>query len=187
MKTFECTACHHAIDANARLCAFCGADPRTGQKFDPSPLLQESFPRRADLPVHERVLDFFRHRQSIILTAVIVGLFLALVGLHRFVTARAANTVSDVPAIPLSEIADISARSDQQAPLPLPDLPFAYGGSPKTMRTYMMEPGAVAPQTSAPAAQTPQQSPGAAPARPPQQAPVAAPRPATPPQQRPQR
>lgn len=154
MKTVECTACHHTIDAKAKLCAFCGADPRTGEKYDQSPLVEQTFPRRADLPARERVLDFFRHRQSIILTAVIVGLFLALVGLHRFVTLRAANTASDVPAIPLSEIADISARSDHQTPLPLPDLPFAYGGSPKTMRTYLMEPGAVqppAPATSAPA------------------------------------
>lgn len=169
MKTQECAACRHAIDENARLCAFCGADPRTGEKFDATPIVQQTFPLRADLPAHERVLDFFRHRQSIVLTALIVGLFLALVGLHRFVTARAANTVSDVPAIPLSEIADISARSDRQTPLPLPDLPFAYSGSPKTMRTYLMEPGAVAPAPVQPAGApatgvaTPQQSAAPAP------------------------
>jgi hypothetical protein len=144
----ECTACHRLIDANARLCAFCSADPRTGKKFDPSQLIEQNVRRKGDLPARERFLEFFRERQSIILTVLIAILFLLLVGLHRIVTARAA-TVSDAPAIPLSEAADIRPRGDQQRPLPLPDFEFSYEGSPRTMRTYLVEPGAVAPQPPA--------------------------------------
>lgn len=162
MNTFDCAACQRTIDENAKLCPFCGSDPRTGEKVDTTPILQETFPPRRDLPVHERLLDFFRQRQSIILTAVILSLFLALFGLHRFVTARAESAASDVPAITLAEIADISSRTDKQQPLPLPELEFSYGGSPKAMRTFMVEPGAVAPQAPVVANTPPvvQQQPG---------------------------
>ena len=32
MSESVCTACGHHIDPSARLCPYCGADPRTGEK-----------------------------------------------------------------------------------------------------------------------------------------------------------
>lgn len=141
----ECVSCHHQIDAEARLCPYCGSDPRTGERFDPKPLLEKHFPRRGEVTRTEELLEFFRERQSIVVTAVIAIVFLGLVGMHRFITARNAAQVSDVPAIPLTEIADLSNRASETEPAPIPDLEFQYSGSPQPFKTLHVEPGAVPP------------------------------------------
>jgi hypothetical protein len=143
----ECVSCHHSIDAEARLCPYCGADPRTGERFDPKPLMDKHFPKKAELTRSEAALEFFRERQGIIGTVVVAGIFLALVGLHRFITARNARQVSDVPAIPLTEVADLSHRSAQNDQEPIPQIDFQYAGSAQSVRTLLVEPGAVAPPT----------------------------------------
>lgn len=140
----ECVSCHHSIDAEARLCPYCGADPRTGERFDPKPLLDKHFPRKKELSRIEAALEFFRERQGIVGTAVVALIFLSLVGLHRFITERNARQVSDVPAIPLTEVADLSHRA-QTEQVRIPQLEFQYAGSAQAVRTLLVEPGAVAP------------------------------------------
>lgn len=141
----ECASCHHQIDAEARVCPFCGADPRTGTKVDSKPLLEKHFPQRAELTRSEKALDFFRQRQGIVVTAVIALLFLGLVGLHTFITARNRSGGNDVPAIPLTEVADLSNRPAEMEEIPIPAMDFQTTGSGKRLQTLMIEPGAVAP------------------------------------------
>lgn len=141
----DCAACRRSIDALAKLCPYCGADPFTGEKFDPKPVIESHFPPRAELTKSESILEFFRKRQPLVVFAVIVTLFLFGTALHMFITQRNATRVNDVPAIPLSEIADISARREQTPTVPMPALEFQHDGSARRMKTYLVEPGATPP------------------------------------------
>lgn len=145
MNKIACAACRHQIDAAAKICPYCGSDPQTGQKVvDTSALLQEMFkPRR--LSASESVLEFARHRQGIVVAISGAVLFLLLIGLHQFVTMRNQRAVSAAPAVPLTEITDVSNQQDDTRPQPMPDLNFQYQGNPQAMRTYIVEPGAVTP------------------------------------------
>ena len=143
----ECASCHHQIDAEARLCPYCGADPRTGERFDPKPLLEKHFPRREEMSRGESFLEFFRQRQSMVVTVFVALLFLGVVTLHRFITNRNAAAVSDVPAIPLTEVADLSNRTSETEPARIPNIEFQSSGSPDAFKTFHVEPGAVTPTT----------------------------------------
>ena len=150
MSKAVCVACHHAIDDAARLCPYCGADPRTGAKIDTQAILNQVFHPR-QLTTAEGVLQYARQRQgTVIALAVIVGILL-LAGFHQFVLHRNATAVSDASAIPLTDVADLSNQSEDSRPLPMPKLDFQHDGQPQTLRTFIVEPGAVAPQSGAPA------------------------------------
>ena len=145
MNKGVCVACQHAIDAAARVCPYCGADPSTGQKpVDTQAIMQEVFKPRT-ITTSESVLEYARQRQGIVIAVTIAVLFLLLTGLHQFVTARNESSVSGAPAVPLTEITDLSNRPDETKPVPMPDLDFQYDGKPEAMRTFIVEPGAVTP------------------------------------------
>jgi hypothetical protein len=165
MTKVVCVACQHAIDAAARVCPYCGADPSTGQKpVDTDAIMQEVFKPRT-ITTSESVLEYARQRQGIVIAVTIAVLFLLLTGLHQFVTARNESSVSGAPAVPLTEITDLSNRPDETKPVPMPDLDFQYDGKPEAMRTFIVEPGAVIPpevqaaQAAAQAAAQPQPQP----------------------------
>ena len=84
MSKVTCASCRHDIDASAKVCPYCGADPNTGQKaVDTSALLQEMFkPRR--ISAGESVLEYARHRQGVVIAISGAILFLILAGLHQF-------------------------------------------------------------------------------------------------------
>ena len=71
---------------------------------------------------------------------------------------RNATAVSDAAAVPLTDVADLNNQADDAQSTPMPELKFQYDGNPKTMRSYIVEPGAVAP----PAAQQQQTTTNAA-------------------------
>lgn len=147
MSKAVCVACHHAIDDAARLCPYCGADPRSGDKVDTQAILQEVFqPRRVSTT--EGVLEYARQRQGVVIALGVVAAILVLAGFHQFVVRRNAALTSDAAAVPLTDVADLSNQSDETRPLPLPDLEFQYDGHPQTMRTFIVEPGAVPPPQS---------------------------------------
>lgn len=146
----SCVSCGHSIDALAKLCPYCGADPATGEKLDPTPIVQSHFPPRPDLPAYESVLEFLRARQSIVVALVIVGVLLAAVALHQMILRRNLNVVSDVPAIPLTEVADLSNQPATTEELPMPELEFETDGVVRNVRTLLLEPGAVPPPPPAP-------------------------------------
>lgn len=152
-----CAACGRAIDEAARLCPFCGANPRTGEKADTQQFLREIF-GKAETP-GGGVVGFARQRQGIVVAISGLAGFLLLAGLHHLVTMRNATAVNDSPAIPLTEITDV-ARA-QQVPVTMPELDFQYDGRPRALRTYIVEPGAVEPP---PAAETKSANAAAAPA-----------------------
>ena len=81
-----CVACSHEIDAAAKLCPYCGADPRSGVKADTEAILQEMFPRR-HAAKSESVIDYARQRQGIV--AVIGALALVLVACRSAEYGRA--------------------------------------------------------------------------------------------------
>src|SRR5260370_21290349 len=89
----SCAACRHDIDAAAKLCPFCGADPKTGEKpVDTAALLQEEFKPRP-VTKSENVLDFARQRQGRVLALRIATAVLLLLVLHQFPAGRNQTTV----------------------------------------------------------------------------------------------
>lgn len=160
-----CAACNRAIDASAKLCPYCGANPVSGERLDTQALLQEVF-RPREVSTSDSVIEYARQRQGVfIAVSVFVG-FLIIAFIHQFVTRRNANVATDLPAVPLSEITDVTKKSDM-TPVPMPDLDFQYDGSPQRMRTFVVERGAVPPPDVA----GPPQTPAAAPPAQPQQLP----------------
>lgn len=143
----NCISCQHAIDESAKLCPYCGADPETGEKIDVKPLVEAHFPPKPELAPTATVMSFLRQRQGIVVTAIIIGSFLLLTALHQLISRRNQQEANDVPAIPLTEVADLSRQSEKSAELPIPDVDFTYEGNARTMQTFLVEPGAVAPKT----------------------------------------
>ena len=142
-------------------------------------MLQEIF-RPKEMTTGESVLEYARQRQGIVVAVSAIVLFLILALLHQFVTARNASAVSAAPPIPLTEIADLSGRQEEAQKLEMPKLDFAYGGEPKAMRTFVVEPGAATPPEIVAAQQAAQAAAQPAPAQPAAQPPPAAqPRPST--------
>ena len=160
MSEGVCAACRRSIDAAAKLCPYCGANPATGERIDTQAILQEVFSPR-ELSTSESVLEYARQRQGIVITISLIVAFLVLAGIHQFATMRNARAVTDAPAVPLTEIADSPDRLISR-PVPIPDLDFQYEGRPQVMRTYIAEKGAVAP--APPPAAAPAQTQTGAPA-----------------------
>ena len=146
-----CVACKHAIDDAARLCPYCGADPGSGEKVDTQAILQEVFHPR-EISTTEGVLQFARQRQGIVITVAVILVLAVLSGMHQFVLRRNRMAVSDSAAVPLTDVADLSNQSEDTRVVPMPELQFQYDGHPQTMRTFIVEPGAVAPPSAAPVA-----------------------------------
>lgn len=161
-----CAACRHQIDASARICPFCGADPSTGEKIDTKVILEEVFQPR-EISTTESVLQYARQRQGLVVILVSLVIFGVLAGLHQFVTARNQSAVSAASAVSLTEVADLSNQPMETEPAKMPDLDFAYDGRPQAMRTFIIEPGAVTPpeiQAAQQAAAAAQQAASAQPA-----------------------
>lgn len=141
-----CAACQHEIDAAARLCPYCGSDPRTGQKpVDTLAILNEVFHPRKTTSASGNVIEFARQRQGVVVALAVVVAVLLLAGLHEYVTRRNARDVSAAAAIPLTEVTDLNNQEDENRPQPMPNLQFELDGQPQTMRTFVIEPGAVTP------------------------------------------
>jgi hypothetical protein len=144
MSSVVCAACKHPIDAAAKICPYCGANPVTGEKIvDTQAVLQEMFKPR-EVSRSESVLEYARQRQGIVVALGAIIAFLILAGLHQLVTSRNASA-SNEPAVALTEVADLSNQPDETKALPLPELTFQTDGRPQTMRTFIVEPGAVTP------------------------------------------
>ncbi|HEX7419064.1 MAG TPA: zinc ribbon domain-containing protein [Thermoanaerobaculia bacterium] len=145
MSKTTCASCRHEIDSSAKVCPYCGSDPLTGQKVvDSSALLQEMFTPR-QVSAGESVLEYARDRQGVVIAISSIVLFLLLAGLHQFVTMRNDREVSAAPAVPLTEVTDVSQQPDETKPVPMPEMPFQYEGRPQAMRTFIVESGAVTP------------------------------------------
>jgi hypothetical protein len=143
-----CIACRHEIDDAAKLCPYCGADPRTGAKLDTQALLEEVF-KPKNISRSASVIDFARHRQgAVVAIAVVVG-FLILAGVYQYAVHRNATAALAGNGVPITEVTDISDQGEENKPLPMPPLQFAHDGNPQTMRTLIVEPGA-APAAPAP-------------------------------------
>ena len=157
----SCVACSHSIDDQAKICPYCGADPATGEKADTQAMLAEVFHSKP-VSATDTVLDYARRRQGIVVAIVAILIFLTLAMVHQFVTARN-SAVASGPAISLSEIADVANQKDEAQQTPMPELSYQFDGRAQTMRTFIAEPGAVAP----PAPQPQPQQPAPAAAQPP--------------------
>ncbi|HEY0142616.1 MAG TPA: zinc ribbon domain-containing protein [Thermoanaerobaculia bacterium] len=143
MANVLCAACRRSIDAAAKICPYCGADPATGERMDTQAVLQEIF-RPKEMTTSESVMEYARQRQGVVVGVSLLVAFLVLAGLHQFVTVRNDRTVSGGTAVPLTELADLN-RVDETRPQPMPELDFQYDGKPQVMRTFIAEQGAVTP------------------------------------------
>jgi hypothetical protein len=158
-ERIACASCHRDIDSVARLCLYCGADPRTGKKpVDTHALLEKMFHPR-ETSASESVVEFARQRQGVVVALAVVLVILLLAGLHEYVTRRNARLVSAAAAIPLTDVADLNNVPDENRPLPLPNLDYQFDGHPQTMRTFIVEPGAITPPEVAAAQQAAQAQP----------------------------
>ncbi|MFL6245501.1 MAG: hypothetical protein ACJ74H_05720 [Thermoanaerobaculia bacterium] len=149
-----CTACNRTIDAAAKLCPYCGANPITGERLDTQALLQEVF-RPREMTTTDNVMQYARQRQGIVVAISLFVGFLIIVGIHQFITRRNANVAPDSAAVPLTELTDVTKKSDETAAIPMPKLDFQYTGTPKRMRTYIVERGAIPPAPPPGPQQTP--------------------------------
>lgn len=140
-----CASCSRQIDAMSKLCPYCGADPVTAEKFDTTPLLESHFPRKQDLPAHESLLEFFRHRQWLVVSGVVALLFTVAFFAHQIIRDRNDATATEVPAVPLTDVADLSGRDANGEREPIPNLEFQMEGNAQSARVLLVEPGAVAP------------------------------------------
>ena len=176
MTNGTCASCSRAIDAAAKVCPYCGSDPATGEKVvDTQAILQEVFHPR-EISTSESVLEFARQRQGFVLVGSLLVAFVVLALIHQFISRRNAVAVTNSPAVPLTEITDMANQARTAAPAPMPELDFPYEGRPQSMRTFIVERGAIAPAPPAPATSTqppaatttaPQQPGGLKPAAPP--------------------
>ena len=154
-----CAACKHSIDDQARLCPYCGADPATGEKVDTQAVIEQVFHPK-NLSTTDAVFDYARRRQGVVIAVAAALAFLILAALDSFITAR--NTAASTgPAISLSEIADAANEKDETQ-MPMPPLTYQFDGRAQTMRTFIAEPGAIAPPPPQPAAAPPAQPPAKA-------------------------
>ena len=146
-----CVACRHDIDEAVKICPYCGADPRSGEKIiDAQAMLSEVF-KPKQVTRTGTLLDFARHRQGVVVAgAVFVG-FLILAGLYQFAVRRNNAAIAAGSGVPMTEVTDVVDQSDESKPLPMPDLQFQYDGRPQAMRTYIVEPGAAPPPPAKPA------------------------------------
>jgi hypothetical protein len=138
---FICAACQREIDAAARLCPFCGADPRPAEKLDTQPRAQQETKPPQLTPTQKARMQ---QRQGAVIAFAVAALALALVALHQFAT-RNETATSKSNAAPLAEVTDISPQPDSQPPPPMPDLQYRYDGDPQAIHTGVVEPGAVTP------------------------------------------
>ena len=166
MTKVNCAACGHQIDAAARLCPYCSSDPRTGEKLvDTQAVLQEVF-RPREVSASESVIEYARQRQGLVIGVSVMVIFLALALLHQFATRRSASAESEAPAVPLTEISDLSNQSGKEQAVAMPDLDFQYEGQPKRMQTFIVEAGAITPPDVIAAQQAAQQAAQKQPAAP---------------------
>jgi hypothetical protein len=182
MSKAVCVLCSRRIDAAAKVCPYCGANPETGEKIDTQALLREAFHVREPRKGVD-FLEFARRRQGVVIAIVAIAALLVLGALHQFVTMRNATAVSPGPAVPLTDVTDLSNQARESQPLPMPPLKFQYVGNPAAMRTYIVEAGAVTPPEvvaaqQAAAAQKAAQNPGTGTAAPAPHATTPAARPA---------
>lgn len=140
LERTTCAACRKDIDAAAKLCPFCDSDPVTGER---DPRLDLADVPLRELTASENVLAYARRRQGLLIAVSVLVFLLVLGGVQQWVTARNAAELEDSPAVPLTEITDLSRQT--QAAVPMPELEFAFDGNARTMQTFIVEPGAAAP------------------------------------------
>lgn len=173
-----CVACRRGIDAAARLCPFCGADPESGARMDVKPIIESHFPPPPEISPLERVAHFFRTRQTLSLALLILAGAALLALAHQWIQQRNRIAVAPTPGVTLTEVADLSRQFEERKPVPVPELEFPWEGDAKRMQTFVLEPGAIAPPV--------EPAPGAAPATRTGGTPAAQPPPARPVQPQPQ-
>jgi hypothetical protein len=144
MNKAICVHCRHQIDASAKLCPYCGANPVTGERVDTQALVQEVFQSR-QLSTGESVMEFARHRQGIVIGVSALALFVLLGILQQWANMRNRTAVANTPAVALTEVADLNNQPEETKQLAMPELPFQFGGKPQSMRTFIVEPGANTP------------------------------------------
>src|SRR2546430_6098582 len=94
MSSAACVVCRHAIDDAARVCPYCGSDPRTGEKLvDAQAILQEVFhPRR--VTATQGLMEFARQRPGLVIALGVLAVVPLLPRFHGFVRRRNATLVS---------------------------------------------------------------------------------------------
>lgn len=146
LEKIVCTACEHEVDARARSCPFCGVDPRTGVRPPPRPGAERILRKKRPPTAGEKVASAVRSRGGLLLGfSIVLGLVL-LILLSNWVDRRQ-QASSDVQPVPLTEVTDLAADSqDTGPPLEMPEIEFQYDGDPSAMETFVMEDGEVPPE-----------------------------------------
>jgi hypothetical protein len=144
MSKIMCAGCRREIDATARLCAYCGADPVSGAKPELIGLGEEAG-TRSTASASSRAGRLARRRQSAFIAIAIAGALIALFGSHQLLRHRNQAAVTGATAATLTEIVDLKTPPSDTKPLPMPSMAFRFEGQPQGMRTLILEPGALKP------------------------------------------
>jgi len=154
--SISCVTCHHDIDDAAKVCPYCGSEPRTGEKIiDAQAMIDKVFKPKRRGGAHS-LLDFARQRQGVALAAAVFIGLLILAGVYKFAVQRNDANIAAGSGVPITEVTDVSDQGDENRALPMPELQFQYDGNPKAMRTYIVEAGAIPPPAPTPAPPTAQ-------------------------------
>lgn len=146
-EKIECRACGHRVDPHARICPYCAANPHTGETDRSRPEIEELIPPKPEMSTVERISNVIRSRSGSFLAASII-LGVALLIIVSTVVNERQRAVADVPPVPLTEVTDLSAtREGDAGQIELPELDFQFDGDASRMETFILEEGAVAPQT----------------------------------------
>jgi RNA polymerase subunit RPABC4/transcription elongation factor Spt4 len=144
MDKAVCVGCGRDIDTAARLCPYCGADRRSGEKIDTQAILQQEF-RPRETSATEGVLEYARQRQGVVIAVATLVAILIVGGVHQIIVRRNRTAVTNAAAVPLTDVTDLNSQSQETQTLPMPELQFQYDGNPQTLRTPIVEQGAIAP------------------------------------------
>ncbi len=147
IEKIKCLSCGHLVDPHARICLFCGADPHTGEVDQTHPPLEKLITPKHDETFLERIKNSLRARGGMVmLVSIVVGIVLLIV-ISTLVNQRQVETAADVPPVPLTEVSDLRAATedDENPPVEIPELDFEFDGDASQMDTFVLEEGEVQP------------------------------------------
>lgn len=146
-EKIECRSCGRLVDPHARICLYCGADPRTGETDQTHPPLEKLITPKPDETFVERIKNSLRARGGfVMLISIVVGIVLLIV-ISTWVNQQQTETATDVPPVPLTEVSDLRAATEDEesVEVEIPELGFEFDGEASNMETFILEEGEVQP------------------------------------------
>jgi len=106
----------HEIDDAAKVCAYCGADPRTGEKIiDAQAMLSEVFKPKQTTRTGT-LLDYARQRQGAVVAAAVFVGSSSWPGCINTRCSRNDTAIANGSGVPMTEVTDVSDQGEDNKP-----------------------------------------------------------------------